>query len=95
VFKKLRELTVNLTVYGVGDVAVQLASFLLLPLYTIILSPTENGAIALLLIVEQVMRVVNRWGVDASFMRFYYDCPDDRARRELASTIFFFLLAAS
>jgi len=95
VFKKLKELTVNLTVYGVGDVAVQLASFLLLPLYTIILSPTENGAIALLLIVEQVMRVVNRWGIDASFMRFYYDCADDRARRELASTIFFFLLAAS
>ena len=94
-FRKLKELTVNLTVYGVGDVAVQLASFLLLPLYTIILSPTENGAIALLLIVEQVMRVVNRWGIDASFMRFYYDCPDDRARRELASTIFFFLLAVS
>jgi O-antigen/teichoic acid export membrane protein len=95
VFKKLRELTVNLTVYGVGDVAVQIASFLLLPLYTIILSTTEMGAIALLLIVEQVMRVVSRWGVDASFMRFYYDCPDDRGRRELASTIFFFLLAVS
>jgi O-antigen/teichoic acid export membrane protein len=95
VFRKLKERTVNLTVYGVGDVAVQLASFLLLPLYTIILSPTENGAIALLLIVEQVMRVVNRWGIDASFMRFYYDCADDGARRELASTIFFFLLAAS
>ena len=94
-FKKLRELTVNLTVYGVGDVAVQIASFLLLPLYTIILSTTENGAIALLLIVEQVTRVVNRWGIDASFMRFYYDCADDRSRRELASTIFFFLLAAS
>jgi O-antigen/teichoic acid export membrane protein len=95
VFKKLRELTVNLTVYGLGDVAVQLASFLLLPLYTIILSTTEMGAIALLLIVEQVMRVVNRWGVDASFMRFYFDCADDRERRELASTIFFFLLAVS
>ncbi|MFO7693538.1 MAG: lipopolysaccharide biosynthesis protein [Vicinamibacterales bacterium] len=67
--------------------------YLNLPLYTIVLSTTENGAIALLLIVEQVMRVVNRWGIDASFMRFYYDCADDRARRELASTIFFFLLA--
>jgi O-antigen/teichoic acid export membrane protein len=94
VFKKLRELAVNLTVYGVGDVAVQLASFLLLPVYTIVLSPTEYGAIALLLIVEQVVRVVNRWGIDASFMRFYFDCPDAAARRELASTIFFFLATA-
>jgi len=95
VFKKLRELTVNLTVYGVGDVAVQFASFLLLPVYTLILSPTEYGAIALLLIVEQVVRVVNRWGLDASFMRFYYDCPDATSRRELASTLFFFLTTVS
>jgi O-antigen/teichoic acid export membrane protein len=95
VFKKLKELAVNLTVYGIGDVAVQLASFLLLPVYTIVLSPTEYGAIALLLIVEQVVRVVNRWGIDASFMRFYYDCPDVAARRRLASTIFIFLAVAS
>ena len=94
-FKKLRELAVNLSVYGVGDVAVQLASFLLLPVYTVVLSPTEYGAIALLMIVEQVMRSLNRWGIDASFMRFYYDCPDIRSRRELASTIFFFLAAVS
>jgi len=94
VFKKLRELAVNLTVYGMGDVAVQLASFLLLPVYTIVLSPTEYGAIALLLIVEQVVRVVNRWGIDAAFMRFYFECPDDTSRRELASTIFIFLAVA-
>ncbi len=94
VFRKLRELAVNLTVYGIGDVAVQLASFLLLPVYTIVLSPTEYGAIALLLIVEQVVRVLNRWGIDAAFMRFYFDCADIAARRELASTIFFFLAAA-
>jgi len=94
VFKKLRELAVNLTVYGIGDVAVQLASFLLLPVYTIVLSPTEYGAIALLLIVEQVVRVLNRWGIDAAFMRFYFDCADTAARRLLASTIFFFLAGA-
>lgn len=94
-FNKLRSLTVNLTVYGVGDVAVQLASFLLLPVYVRVLSPTEYGAIALLLLVEQVMRVVYRWGIDASFMRFYYDCPDAPSRQTLASTVFFYLVAVS
>jgi O-antigen/teichoic acid export membrane protein len=82
-------------VYGVGDVAVQLASFLLLPVYVRVLSPTEYGAIALLLLVEQVMRVVYRWGVDASFMRFYYDCPDTASRQTLASTVFFYLVTVS
>jgi len=95
VFNKLKGLTFNLTVYGVGDVAVQLASLLLLPVYVRVLSPSEYGAIALLLIVEQVMRVVYRWGVDASFMRFYYDCSDTASRQTLASTVFFYLVVVS
>lgn len=93
--QKIRELTLNLTVYGVGDVAIQLAGFLLLPLYVRVLSPTDYGVITVLLIVEQVLRVLYRWGIDAAFMRFYYDCEDTAARRLLASTIFFFLIAVS
>jgi O-antigen/teichoic acid export membrane protein len=95
VLKKLRELSVNLTVYGVGDVAVQLASFFLLPLYARILSPDDYGVIGVLLVVEQALRVLYRWGIDAAFMRSYYDCPDTPSRQQLASTIFFFLLVVS
>lgn len=94
-FQKLKTLSVNLTVYGMGDVAVQIASLLLLPLYVRVLTPTDYGAIFVLLIVEQILRVVYRWGIDASFMRFYYDCADARARQVLASTVFFFLVAVS
>jgi O-antigen/teichoic acid export membrane protein len=36
---------------------------------------------------------VFRFGLDGSFMRFFYDCRDERDRQRLASTIFFFLLA--
>jgi len=95
VFQKLRALTVELMVYGIGDVAVQSASFLLLPLYVRVLTPTDYGVIAVLMIVEQILRVVYRWGLDASFMRFYYDCHDTASRQRLASTIFFFLTALS
>jgi hypothetical protein len=74
VFQKLKTLSADLTVYGIGDVAIQIVNFLLLPIY---------------------VRVVYRWGVDASFMRYYYDCHDTAARQRLASTIFFFLIVAS
>jgi O-antigen/teichoic acid export membrane protein len=67
------------------------ASFLLLPVYVRYLSPADYGAIALLLTVEVVAKILFRWGVDASFMRLYFDCPDTRARQQLASTIFVFL----
>lgn len=95
VLRKLRELLVSLSVYGIGGVAVQLANVFLLPLYARLLSPTDYGVIGVLLVVEQVMRVSYRWGVDAAFMRFYYDCTDTRSRQALASTLFFFLGAVS
>lgn len=94
-FQKLKQLSVNLTVYGVGDVAIQLANVFLLPVYTLVLPPTEYGIIGVLLALELIVRVVSRWGVDAAFMRFYTECPDTRARQLLASTLGLFLAVVS
>lgn len=88
---KLKELFRNLAIYGLGDVVTSIVSFLLLPIYVRYLSPADYGVISLLLTVEVVSKIVFRWGVDASFMRLYFDCPDERARQRLGSTIFFFL----
>ncbi len=83
----------NLAVYGLGDVATNLVSFLLLPVYVRHLSTTDYGIIGLLLGVEAMAKIVFRFGLDASFMRLFFDCPDARARQRLASTIFLFLAA--
>jgi O-antigen/teichoic acid export membrane protein len=85
----------NLLVYGAGDAATSIIGFLLLPVYVRYLSPSDYGVIALLLTVEVGIKIVFRWGVDASFMRLYYDCRDDRDRQRLASTLFFPLLAVN
>lgn len=90
---RLRSLGRSFTVYGLGDVATSVASFLLLPLYARFLSPDDYGAIGLLLSVEIVAKIVFRLGLDAAFMRLFYDCPDDAARQRLASTLFWFLAA--
>lgn len=89
---RLKGLFRNLAVYGMGDVATSIASLLLLPVYTLYLSPEEYGVIAMFLIIEAVAKILFRWGVDTAFMRMYYDCPDRAARQKLASTIFGFLL---
>lgn len=94
-FQRLKGLGRDLAVYGAGDVATQAISLLLLPVYVRFLSPGDYGVLALLLSVEVLTKIVFRWGVDASFMRMYYDCPDQPARRLLASTIFIFLLVAN
>jgi O-antigen/teichoic acid export membrane protein len=91
VLDRLRALAKSFGVYGLGDVATSIISFLLLPLYARFLTPADYGAIGLLLSVEVVAKIVFRFGLDASFMRLFYDCADDTARQRLASTIFWFL----
>ena len=91
--QKVRELSRNLAVYGVGDVAIQIVSFLLVPIYVRYLSPADYGILGLLGGVEATAKLFFRWGLDGAFMRFWYDCEDQPARQRLASTIFFFLLA--
>ena len=92
---KVRDLSKSLAVYGAGDVAVQALNFLLLPVYVQYLNRADYGVLALLASVEAPVKLFFRWGVDGAFMRFWYDCEDDGARRRLASTIFFFLLGVN
>ena len=94
-FQKVRELSTSLAIYGLGDVAISLVNFLLLPLYVRYLTPEDYGILALLGAVEVIAKIFFRWGLDGSFMRLYYDAEDQRARQRLASTIFFFLLAVN
>ena len=94
-FDKIRQLSRDSAIYGLGDVAVSLVNFLLLPLYVDYLTDADYGVLGLLGAVEVITKIVARWGLDGSFMRFFYDCETETERRRLASTIFFFLLASN
>ncbi|HXW07243.1 MAG TPA: polysaccharide biosynthesis C-terminal domain-containing protein [Vicinamibacterales bacterium] len=90
---KIRQLSRDLAIYGVGDVVVSVVNFLLLPLYVRYLNPAEYGVLGLLGSVEVIAKIFFRWGLDGSFMRLFYDCETTADRQRLASTLFFFLLA--
>jgi O-antigen/teichoic acid export membrane protein len=91
-FAKIRELSKNMAIYGLGDVAISIVNFFLLGLYVKYLSAEDYGVLGLLGSVEVVAKIVFRFGLDGSFMRFFYDCDDEAERQQLASTIFFFLI---
>lgn len=91
-FSKIRELSKNITVYGLGDVAVSVIGFFLLPVYVLFFTAADYGAIGVLGGIEVIAKIIFRFGLDGSFMRFFYDCRDDSERQRLASTIFLFLL---
>ena len=94
-FQKIQELSKNLAIYGLGDVSIQVVNFALLRVYVQYLSMEDYGILALLGSVEAVTKLFFRWGVDGSFMRFWYDCEDERSRQRLSCTLFFFLLGTN
>ena len=83
-FSKIRELSKNITVYGLGDVAVSVINFLLLGVYVLFFSPADYGVISVLGALEVIAKIVFRFGLDGSFMRFYYDAGDDDGRVDRA-----------
>ena len=82
----VRRVFSHLAVYGSGEILLFGISFLLLPVYTRVLTPAEYGVLGLLLPLRAVLRPLNQLGLDESFLRLYYDCDDDSARRTLTGT---------
>jgi O-antigen/teichoic acid export membrane protein len=95
VFARLSALVKNLLVFGLGDVANSIVGMALLPLYLNYLTVDNFGALALLGTVEVVTKLTFRWGVDGAFMRLYYDCETQTEKQQLASTLFWFLMAVN
>ena len=93
--KPLGALSKNVAIYGAGDVAVSIINLLLLPIFLRYLSLEDYGALALLIGVEALSKILFRFGLDGAFMRFYFEREDEQARAQLTSTICLFLVCVS
>jgi O-antigen/teichoic acid export membrane protein len=91
--QNVRRVSRQLLAYGTADAAVLAINFLLLPLYTRVLSPTEYGALTLLLVFEAFLKPTLRCGLDSAYLRLYFDVRLEEDRRTLATTVLVFLLA--
>jgi O-antigen/teichoic acid export membrane protein len=94
-FDNVRRVFGHSVVYGSADIAIQAVNFLLIPIYTRVLSPGEYGALAILLVFEAFLKPLQRAGLGDSFVRFFYDYPDEENRRTLAGTIVVSLLGVN
>lgn len=92
-----KHLTKGVAIYGAGDAIMQVVQFALLGVYVKydLLTPADYGALLLLASVEAFVKVVNRWGLDGAFMRFYFDREEGAPRQRMASTIIWFMVVAN
>ena len=93
-WNQLRQLFKHSAIYGLGNLAISLLSFLLVPLYTHYLSVAEFGVYSLMIIVYSLMSLVVDLGLSSSVARYYFDDAGERPedlshfRRRLLSTAF-------
>jgi hypothetical protein len=94
---RLKHLTAGVAIYGAGDAAIQVVNFFLLPVYVrfAFLTTTDFGALALIGALEAFAKILNRWGLDGAFMRYYHERAEGRARQTMTSTIVWFMVAAN
>lgn len=92
---KLRRLFHLSLAYGTADVLAQGINLLLLPLYTSYLTPADYGALALLLLLSTLLKILFRAGLDSGFMRIHYDLKDAEARARFAGTVSLFSASLS
>src|SRR6185503_15389296 len=89
----LRKLAAHSATYGAADVFQSLVNFLLVPVYTAFLTPSDYGTLALLLLFGTVAKIVFRLGLDSGFFRVHYDLETEPDRRRLAGTVALFAAA--
>lgn len=79
-------------VYGVGQIFARLASFLLLPVYTSYLRPTDYGAIAMLDLMGGMLATLVVSGILQAVNRYYFDAGSDEERQRVWWTGMTFVL---
>ena len=81
--------------YGLGSLLPQIIGFLLIPLYTRYLTPTELGIAEICLTVQGLLPIAMRLGLQGAIARFYFDYDEGQKFRDLVTTITITTIAAS
>ncbi len=77
----------NTAIYAIGNVIPKVIGFLLIPLYSKILSPDEYGIIGGITSLNAILAIVMTLAIDRSVFRLYWEHPTDEARKRYLGTI--------
>jgi O-antigen/teichoic acid export membrane protein len=79
-------------IYGASNIAVRAIAFLLLPVYTRLLSPEEFGIWGVALAAGSFFSIVLLFGIEVPVSRLYFDPQDEAERRRTYGTLLVFQL---
>jgi len=75
-------------VYGLGVILNRVIGFLMIPIYTRLLTPSDYGVLELLSLTTDIIGMAISMGLSAAMYRFYFEHEDERERNTVVSTAF-------
>ncbi|MGC8783089.1 MAG: lipopolysaccharide biosynthesis protein [Armatimonadota bacterium] len=84
----LRSLVKDSAVYAVGTIASRLVGFIMIPIYTRVLTPADYGIIETIVRLVDVIGLFLALGLAEALLRHYYLAKDEQERRRLIATVF-------
>ena len=84
-----------MSVYGIGGILTKTINFLLLPVYTRILTPSDYGALELVYLVGNIIAILYGFMISSGYVRHYYDNKRVEYRERLLGTTLWFVLLNS
>lgn len=95
-FANLRNLSRQSIVYTIGEVLRSGVAFLLLPLYTRLLTPADYGILGVVAPVDALLTILMGLGLQSALMRFYFDHDaNSEELRKYVGSISTFMLSTS
>ena len=84
--RQIINLTKQTLTYGLGNILTRFITFLLLPLFTNLLTPEEYGLATLVFVFLGFMNIIYHYGIDSAFLRSFGEAKDKESKRRLFST---------
>jgi len=84
----MSKLIKNSIIYTIGNISPQIISYLLLPIYTRYLTPSDYGIISAMAALQTVLLIIFTLCLERSIYRLYFDYPGIDSKRNFLGTIF-------
>lgn len=85
---QLKTISKETLIYGIGNAAGSIVSFLLLPLYTKFLTPADYGYLAIFTVFQSIVEITAAFGLSSGLFRYYLMAKDGVEQRKVVNTCF-------
>lgn len=83
-----KKLAKNTLLYSIGTLLPQVAAFILLPIYTRFLSPSDYGVLNSVQVISSILAIIYTLSIDKAIYRLYFDFKTEKLKKDYLGTVF-------